>query len=213
MEKISSGQADIACGASFSWQRAREFNFSLPFALGGVRLLVTDDVDGTPESIDGKEIGVVKDSATAALMKDVVPGATFIEFNTASEGLQALKTGSIRNFAGDSLRLKANMADVPNAKLVPALPYGPGGISCVTAGNNHELDFQASVAIAQMLQSYIDGDPGSMEQVNRWVGPGSKVNVPQPMIEGYFRAVLSTAAEISVPIRSPDADPEMAPSP
>ena len=46
LDAVKSGKADIACGVAFTWERAKTFSFSLPFAIGGTRLLADGDIDG-----------------------------------------------------------------------------------------------------------------------------------------------------------------------
>ena len=64
---VITGKADIACGVAFTWGRSTQVTYSLPFGIGGTRLLMADDttVDGTPASLEGQTIGVVKDTASA----------------------------------------------------------------------------------------------------------------------------------------------------
>ena len=75
---VITGKADIACGVAFTWGRSTQVTYSLPFGIGGTRLLMANDttVDGTPASLEGQTIGVVKDTASAQVLKNVVPGAT-----------------------------------------------------------------------------------------------------------------------------------------
>ena len=68
MNKIRSGEADIACGVAFSWERQRTLTYSLPFATSGVRVMGPKGNDGTPGSLKGKTIGVVKGSSAAAVL-------------------------------------------------------------------------------------------------------------------------------------------------
>ena len=46
-------------------------------------------VDGTPASLEGQTIGVVKDTASAQVLKSVVPGAMLKSFTTPKEALDA----------------------------------------------------------------------------------------------------------------------------
>ena len=50
---VISGEADIACGVAFNWDRSTKVTYSLPFSVGGTRLLMAFDtaIDGTPESL------------------------------------------------------------------------------------------------------------------------------------------------------------------
>ena len=81
---VITGSADIACGVAFTWGRSTQVTYSLPFGVDGTRLLMASDttIDGTPDSLEGETIGVVKDTAAAKVLKNVVPGATLKSFNT-----------------------------------------------------------------------------------------------------------------------------------
>ena len=91
---VITGKADIACGVAFTWGRSTQVTYSLPFGVGGTRLLMARDttIDGTPDSLAGETIGVVKDTASAKVLKSVVPGATLKNFDTPKEALDAFYT-------------------------------------------------------------------------------------------------------------------------
>ena len=72
LDKIRSGDADIACGVDFSWQRQRTLTYTLPFAMGGVRVLAPAGNDGTPESLNGETVGVVKDTLASSVLASSV---------------------------------------------------------------------------------------------------------------------------------------------
>ncbi|WP_025362477.1 hypothetical protein [Synechococcus sp. WH 8109] len=52
-------------------------------------------VDGTPASMEGQTIGVVNDTASAQVLKNVLPGATLKNFTTPKETLDAFYTGDV----------------------------------------------------------------------------------------------------------------------
>ena len=56
-------------------QRQATLNYTLPFAMGGVRLLTPTGIDGTPESLKGQTIGVINNSVAAVVG---APGATAV---------------------------------------------------------------------------------------------------------------------------------------
>ena len=68
LDKIRSGEADLACGVAFSWERQNSVDFTIPFANGGVRLLAPEGNDGTPASLKGQPIGVVQDSVASKVL-------------------------------------------------------------------------------------------------------------------------------------------------
>ena len=121
LESVSSGKADIACGVPFTWERAKTFSYSLPFAIGGTRLLAAAGIDGTPESLEGIKVAVVEDSAAAKVLGNVVPEAELTPFKTPAEALAALNDNTVQALGGGSLWLAANKGD-SNTMLVPVRP-------------------------------------------------------------------------------------------
>ena len=203
LESVSSGKADIACGVPFTWERAKTFSYSLPFAIGGTRLLAAAGVDGTPESLDGIKVAVVEDSAAAKILGNVVPEAELTPFKTPAEALAALNDNTVQALGGGSLWLAANKGD-SNTMLVPVRPYGRSGIGCIVKQDNGKLLASANLAIGQMMQAYVDGDAGSREEINRWIGPDSSVKLSEATISGLYSMLLASTAEISTNVKAPD---------
>lgn len=195
-EALKDGSANIACGVSFSWDRAEQLSYSLPFAVGGVRLLTTGDNDGTPEALSGMSIGVVKDSVSADVVAKQLPEAEQTQFDSPAAALDALRQGTVDTIANGALWAKANADAVPGSKAVPERPYGRSAIACVVNPENQALLAKANVAIAQLLQNYIDGDEASTIRINRWIGPESAVGLSTETIATYYNAVLSTVTGI-----------------
>ena len=203
LESVSSGKADIACGVPFTWERAKTFSYSLPFAIGGTRLLAAAGVDGTPESLEGIKVAVVEDSAAAKVLGNVVPEAELTPFKTPAEALAALNDNTVQALGGGSLWLAANKGD-SNTVLVPVRPYGRSGIGCIVKQDNGKLLASANLAIGQMMQAYVDGDAGSREEINRWIGPDSSVKLSEATISGLYSMMLGSTAEISTNVKAPD---------
>ena len=154
IDAVATGKADIACGVAFTWGRASQLSYSLPFGVGGTRLLTSNDttVNGTPDSLKDKTIGVVRDSASAKVLESVVPEATFKAFDTPAEALSAYNDGDVPILGGGTLWLAANSSPDTTA-LLPFRPYGRSGIGCVVGQNNGKLLSQANIAIGQMMQA------------------------------------------------------------
>lgn len=206
LDAVESGKADIACGVAFTWERARTFSFSLPFAIGGTRLLADGDIDGTPESLEGKTVGVVENSAAAKVLSSVVPGIELTSFKTPDDALKALEDNSVEALGGGSLWLASSRGD-SDRMLVPVRPYGRSGISCIVSQDNGKLLSSANLAIGQMMQAYIDGDAGSREEINRWIGPDSEVMLSEAAISALYSVMLASTAEISTNVQAPEAAP------
>lgn len=197
---IASGRADIACGVSYSWGPAMVVDYTLPFALTGVRLLAPTDNDGTPAALAGQSIGVVKDSLGASTLAAAVPEARPVPFENPHAALEALSSGRIKFLAGDSLWLMANRkATAASTHLVPTVPYNRSAVACIVPENNSEILNVSNLAIARLMQAYINNEPKALNRINRWIGPGSSVNLNQDIIKGYFTNVLLSTALVIAP--------------
>ena len=198
LEKIRSGEADLACGVAFSWARQRTLDFTIPFANGGVRLLAPKGNDGTPASLKGQTIGVVQDSVAANVLSASVQDAQFKFFPGPEQALAALKAGDVAVLGGDSLWLKANQkATAPDAVLVPDRAYARSGVGCVVGESTPHLLNVSNLAVGRLLSAYIDNDPAVRAEVNRWIGADSAVDLSDEQISTFFRMVLATTAQLS----------------
>ena len=198
LDKLQSGEADIACGVAFSWERQQKLNFTIPFASGGVRLLAPKGNDGTPASLKGQTIGVVKNSVAANVLAGAVDDAQFQFFDTPESALAALKGGDVKILGGDSLWLKANRAETaPDDALVPDRAYARSGVGCVVGESTPHLLNISNLAIGRLLTAYVDNDPAVRTEINRWIGDGSAIDLTDDQISTFFRMVLATTAQLS----------------
>jgi polar amino acid transport system substrate-binding protein len=196
LEMIRSGKADIACGVGFSWERQKQFDYTLPFASSGIRLLAPTTIDGTPNSLEGQTIGVVANSVAASVLANNVDNASFKSFATPADALNALKKGDVKLLAGDSLWLRANQNQAaPDDVIVPAVPYARAAIGCIVGESSSSLLDTSNIAIGRLLQAYVDGNQEARQEINAWIGPDSAIGLTDEQISHYYRMVLSTAAE------------------
>jgi polar amino acid transport system substrate-binding protein len=70
------------------------------------------------------------------------------------------------------------------------LPYEAYAVSCVLAENDSAFRNVVNLAIARLLQGYLDGQPDTVTAVNRWLGPASALGLPESAIRASFEAVL-----------------------
>jgi polar amino acid transport system substrate-binding protein len=200
IEAISVGRRDIACGTAFSWTREMHLDHTLPFALSGIRLLAPAGIDGTPASLQGRRIGVVKDSAAALTLAEAVPQATLVPLATPQQALAALRSGQVALLGGDSLWLMAARKGIGRPlELVPTIPYDRFAVSCIFPEGNDTFANLADLAIVKLLQGYADGNAADRAAVNQWIGPGSAVNLSEEVIEAYFSTVLLTRQPVYLP--------------
>ena len=201
LNAVITGKADIACGVAFTWERSTQLSYTLPFGVGGTRLLTAGDtsVDGTPASLSDKTVGVVKDSASAKVLKSVVPGITLKAYDTPAQALAAFNGGDVPILGGGTLWLAANSSPDTTA-LLPLRPYGRSGIGCIVSQNNGRLLSKANLAIGQMMQAYMDGDAGTRHMVERWIGPDSNVGLSREAIRSLYGLILTVTAELSTTV-------------
>jgi len=201
-ERVHFGTIDLVCGAQFTWEREMFVDFSIPFGLSGIRLLTAaGGLDGTPDSLRGKRVGVITGSLGEATIKALQPQATLSPVATIQAGIEALKAGRIDAMAGDSLLMAgaAQSAALPGQQLVPTIPYNRYAVGCIMPENNSTLRNLVNLALAQMVQGYVNEVPRYTELVNSWLGPDSSVGLPEEMIKAYFQTVLLNHEQILVP--------------
>ncbi|EDY37820.1 extracellular solute-binding protein, family 3 [Cyanobium sp. PCC 7001] len=200
--QVHNGEVDLMCGAQFTWEREMFVDFSIPFALSGIRLLTQDGaLDGTPDSLQGKRIGVVNGSLGEATVKALQPSARLVPVADLAAGMQALAQGRVDALGGDSVLLAsaAKGSSLKQPSLVPTMALNRYAVGCAMPENNSTLRNLVNLAIAKLLQGYVNGDSASRELVNRWLGPDSTLGLPEPMIALYFQSVLLNHEQIAVP--------------
>ena len=79
---------------------------------------------------------------------------------------------------------------LPGLALTPDFPYEAYAVSCVLAENDSAFRNVVNLAIARLLQGYLDGQPDTVTAVNRWLGPASALGLPESAIRASFEAAL-----------------------
>lgn len=193
VNSITSGKADLACGLPFSWAVDMQVDFSLPIGLSGVRLLAPSGrFDGSPAALSGRRIGVVRQSLGETELRGMQPKATPVAFDSLKAAVAAMQAGSVEGVIGDTIVLAGlvRQQGLPGLELSPALPYEAYAVSCVLAENDSAFRNVVNLAIARLLQGYLDGQPDTVTAVNRWLGPASALGLPESAIRASFEAVL-----------------------
>lgn len=192
-ETIASGKADLACGAPFSWDQDQQVDYSLPIGLSGLRLLAPRGrFDGSPAGLSGKRIGAVEGSLALTELKGTQPAAIAVTFPNLSAAVAALKAGRVEGVIGDTLLLagQANSQGASTMALTPEDPFERYAIACLVPENDSSFRNLVNLAIARLLQGYLDGNPEAVQAINRWVGPDSSLGLPSERIRTYFETVL-----------------------
>ena len=183
---ISSGQADMECGAtSVTLGRMKEVGFSSLTFVDGTGLLIRASTAGnTLSDLANKKIGVIagtsNERALAEAMTAKVVTATVVPVKSRDEGLAQLEAGSIDAFAGDRVLLigLASKAKDPKslALLGEALSYEPYAI--VLPRGDWAMRQAVDAALAQIFKS-----AALPEIYMRWFGAMGR---PSPVLEVVF---------------------------
>jgi len=200
--QVSRGEVDLSCGAQFTWEREMFVDFSLPYSLSGIRLLTrTGSLDGYPASMAGRRIGVVAGSLGESTIAALQPKAVRVPMTSVDAAVKALLAGKVDGVAGDSILLAASLRNT-SAKgygLVPDEAYSRYAVGCILPENNSTFRNLVNLAIAKLLQGYLNGDPTAVATVDRWVGPSGILGLPPEVIRLYFQTVLLNHEQIQLP--------------
>ena len=203
---VHTGDVDLACGVQFTWEREMHVDFSMPFALSGIRLLTRQGgLDGAPAPLAGQRIGVVKDSLGKATLMALQPKAVPVDFAGIEPAVQALMAGQVKGVAGDSLLLigAAEGLGAREYGLVPVDAWSRYAVGCILPENQSTFRNLVNLAIAKLLQGYLNGNKADVATVERWLGPKGILELPSEVIRAYFQTVLLGYESIKVPAASP----------
>lgn len=192
-QSLQNGSADLACGVPFSWARAATVDFSVPIGVSGLRLLApAGRFSGDPQGLGGRRIGVVRDSLAENELRGMQPAATVVPFGGLGEAVAALGGGAVDGVIGDTVLLKGlvQQRGLSSYALTPEAPYERYGLVCAMPDNTSAFRNLVNLAITRLQQDYIDGDPRTVALVDRWLGPGSAINLPQNQIRTIFDNLL-----------------------
>jgi polar amino acid transport system substrate-binding protein len=165
----------------------------MPIGVSGLRLLApAGRSDGSPAALAGRRIGVVRDSLGDTQLRGMQPRAQVQPYGDLAAAVRALAAGQVEGVVGDSALLAGLVREqgLKGMTLTPDQPYLRYAVACAVPENNSLFRSLANRAIAQLQQGYVNGDPGDVAAVNRWLGPGSALNLPSDQIRGVFDVLL-----------------------
>ena len=191
-KSVALGKADLACGLPFRWDQEVNLDFTLPVGLSGLRLLApTGRFDGSPDGLSGKRIGVVAGTLGPSQLQGMQPRAIAVPFPTTSDAVAALGAGKVDGVIGDSLLLASlGRRQGGDLALTPEQAYQHYALTCAVPENDSAFRDLVNRAIAQLMQAYVDGDAQTVAAVDRWIGPGSPLNLTPDRIRSVYDALL-----------------------
>ena len=181
---ISSGQADMECGAStVTLGRMKEVAFSTLTFLDGTGLLVRASTPGTSlMDLSGKKIAVIAGTSNERALNEALKAkavtATVVTVKSREEGLAQLEAGAFDAFASDRVLLAGLSLKSKDPKalalLADALSYEPYAI--VLPRGDWAMKQAVDSALAQIFRS-----SALPEIYGRWFGsmgpPGAVLEV------------------------------------
>ncbi|MBR8839253.1 MAG: amino acid ABC transporter substrate-binding protein [Stigonema ocellatum SAG 48.90 = DSM 106950] len=173
--KILNQQVDIVCDASsFTWERDQQVDFSVSYGATGTQLLVKKGSDlGSPESLIGKRIGVLRQTTNELALKRVQPQAQLVYLRDRSLGYTALQQGKIDALASDSILLEGWLATTKKSDafaVVPDRPYSREGIACMVPQNNSKFLHSVNYTLFKFMQEFLASDSKYVSIFERWFG-------------------------------------------
>ena len=193
VRRVGKGELALACGVPFSWARDAQLDYTLPIGLSGIRVLApAGRIDGSAASLLGRRIGAVPGSLGEAVLQGIQPQARAVPFPSLGEAVVALQAGQLDGVMGDTNLLtgKANSLGATGLVVTPEQPFERYAVGCVVPENDSAFRDLANLAIARLLQGYVDGQPEAVASIDRWVGPQGVLGVPSERIRTYFESVL-----------------------
>jgi polar amino acid transport system substrate-binding protein len=198
--KVVAHEVDISCDVGFTWERDKFVDFSLSYFITGSKLLVKKGSNlGSPESLSGKRIGAIPQTLAEQAIKLVQPQVNLVAVENLQQGFTALEQGKIDAFAGDGVLLEGFRQTVsqPDAfQVVPQQAYSREGVACIFPEENSKFQDLVNYTLVKLMQGYLDGEPRSVETVNRWFGPDGVVTIDPNLIRSFFTQIVTSREQI-----------------
>lgn len=205
LQKMVTGEIDMACNGVFTWERDRYVDFTLRYTISGIRLLFPKGKIPADTSFANTKIGIPPQTFVSDAIKLAHPNATFVEVATFDEGATALKEGKIDALAGDTmmldgLRQQINPEGFEQFPPFSENPYARFGVGCIVPQNNSTFLNIANFTIAKMMEGYLINDPEMTTLVNKWVGENGVVSIVSPeAIKTFFQNTINNHEQIPFP--------------
>ena len=152
---------DILCGSTTkTLSRSELVDFTqLTFVTGASLMTLKDNKNAGSEGFDGKKIGVVKATTTAVelekLFRDTSTDAEIVLFNSANEGIDALRKKKIDAFSSDQIVLIgiAIKADNPRDFVISPSVYSFEPFALAIRRNDADFRLVADRVISDLYRS------------------------------------------------------------
>lgn len=158
MLKVSTGKVDIVISTmTITPQRLEIIDFSIPYDVAGLALLVRSDSKITSiADLSGLNIGVVFGTTAEKNMLNIAPGANIIGFRNYKTAYNALKNRKIDALTSDDTILSRFAYEDKSVKLLPKrYTKEPYGIALKKGKSTYKLKQNIDFAIQDMQRKNV----------------------------------------------------------
>ena len=170
---LVNNKIDILCGSTTkTLSRSELVDFTqLTFVTGASLMTLKGKQINDTGALNGKKVGVVKGTTTAVVLKELLQKtltlAVTASYDTAADGLEALRKGQIDAFSADQvvlIGLASNAAD-PNTFTIASVVFSYEPFALAVRRNDADFRLVADRALSRLYRS------GEILQIyERWVG-------------------------------------------
>ncbi|MBW1782326.1 MAG: amino acid ABC transporter substrate-binding protein [Deltaproteobacteria bacterium] len=164
---------DILCGSTTkTLSRSELVDFTqLTFVTGASLMTLRDNKTRNSGGFNGKKIGVVKDTTTAVVLKkliqDTSTDAQIVLFNSAKEGIEALRNKKIDAYSADQIVLIgiASKAHTPMTYVIDPNVFSFEPFALAVRKNDSDFRLVADRVISRLYRS-----KKILDIYDKWVG-------------------------------------------
>ena len=155
LQAVLNEEVDIAIArVTVTTPRTRIVDFSPYYYLDGTGLITKDKNVQNSDDLATAKIAVLENSATIAVIRNLLPQADLIGVSSYQEALELLESDRVKSFAGDRTVLTGWMQEYPQYRLLPdRLSGAPLSIVMPKGLQHQELRQKIRQAIAKWRKS------------------------------------------------------------
>ena len=178
---LADNKIDILCGSTTkTLSRSELVDFTqLTFVTGASLMTLKDNKARDSAGFAGKKIGVVKDTTTAVVLKkliqDTSTAAKIVLFNSAKEGIDALRKKKIDAFSSDQIVLIgiASKAHYPMNFVIQSNVFSFEPFALAVRRNDADFRLVADRVISDLYRS-----KKILEIYDKWIGKFTRQRPP-----------------------------------
>lgn len=180
-EALADNKIDILCGPTTkTLSRSELVDFTqLTFVTGASLLTLRENEDRDSSGFAGKKIGVVKDTTTTVVLKKLIQetssDAKIVYFESANEGINALKKRKIDAFSSDQVVLIGTVltSDNPRDFVISSDVFSFEPFALAVRRNDADFRLVADRVISDLYRS-----KKILEIYDKWIGEFAPRRLP-----------------------------------